>query len=632
MSALSRRIPVIAASLLTLALAACQTPTPKPGAQLPLVAGSADRGSAVRLMQSARSLPSPERDRQSLEAAAILLDLGDKATAKQAVSAVEPAQLDDQQYARYAQVYGSLLAAEDDFFGALDLATAPRLDNAWPQLSEETAMPLRSLRADLWGLLGDIDSAIRERQDIARMARSDDDILANNNGFWQLLTQLPSSELKTRAQRSGDANLRGWYGLALVGRDTQADISSQLSALTRWRQQWPRHSAASHPPQALQLLERLAAERADRVALLLPLSGSLGSAGRAIRDGFMAAYYTALSAGAPTPSIQIYDTASGQPFDEIYQSAVDAGAQMIVGPLERDKVSNLLATEKLPVPTLALNYGDSGRETPDLVQFGLAIEDEARQVARHAYRLGHRQALILTQDNNLGQRGAAAFRAEWESLGGRVSESRSYRDNSNFSQLVSDLLLIPESQARERALRRKLSAPLQFTPRRRGDVDMLLVLAQPQQARQINPMLSFHYAGDLPVFSTSQIYAGTADRERDRDLNGVRFTALPWLFEDDNLTRQSIEKQAAPSPAFARLYALGADAFRLFPRLPMLRQFPDQRVHGLTGALSLGADGRIVREQVWARIDQGLPVPITTTVEPPTAAQALELTENRETF
>jgi len=73
-----------------------------------------------------------------------------------------------------------------------------------------------------------------------------------------------------------------------------------------------------------------------------------------------------------------------------------------------------------------------------------------------------------------------------------------------------------------------------------------------------------------------------------------------------------IVKQANPAPAFARLYALGADAFRLYPRLPMLRQFPNQRVYGLTGALSLTPDGRIVREQIWAKIDDGRPVPITT--------------------
>ncbi|WP_323845069.1 penicillin-binding protein activator [Microbulbifer magnicolonia] len=648
MSASSRRTPPviarIAASALALALAACQTPASKPGAQLPVDTGgsAASRSAAVQLLHSAETLPAPQRDRQRLQAAAILYELGDKQTAKEAVVNISPEQLDDALYARYAQVYGSLLAAEDEFFRALDLATAPRLDQVWTQLPQDTALPLRDLRADLWGLLGDLDSAIAERRQIADLAQTGEAIADNNDGFWQLLTQLPSSELQQRASESRDPQMRGWYQLALLGRDTQTDISSQLTALSRWRQQWPHHSATAHPPQALRLLEQLAAQRADRIALLLPLSGQLGSAGRAIRDGFMAAHYTALNAGAPTPTVMVYDTGTDQPFEEIYQSAVDAGAQSIVGPLDKSKVANLLATEKLPVPTLALNYAsdlgagdsaDGGSLTNDLVQFGLAIEDEARQVAQHAYRQGHRQAMILAADASWGQRGAEAFQQEWQRLGGTVSISRSFRDNSKFSQLVSDALLIPDSKAREAELRRQLAASLEFTPRRRGDVDMLFLAAQPQQARQINPMLTFYYAGDLPVYATSHVFDGNINPNRDRDINGIRFTALPWLFESDNLTKRNIEQQASPAPAFARLYALGADAFRLYPRIPMLRQFPQQRVHGLTGALSLSADGRIVREQIWARIDKGEPVPVTTAVEPVLPEpESMELSGNSEAF
>ena len=630
MSAPSRRTPPlaarVAASVLTLALAACQAPAPQQGAQVPpdTTGASANRAAAVQLLQSAQSLPSPQRDQQRLQAAAILYELGDTATAKDAATGIEPSQLSDVQFAKYAQVYGSLLAAEDEFFRALDLATAPRLERVWMQVPAETALPLRDLRADLWGLLGDLDSAIDERRHIAGIASDDTTIASNNDGFWQLLTQLPSSELQLRASESNDAQMRGWYELALLGRNTQTDISSQLTQLSRWRQQWPRHSASMHPPQALQLLEQLASQRAERIALLLPLSGQLGSAGRAIRDGFMAAYYTALDAGAPTPEVQVYDTGTEQPFEEVYQAAVNAGAQAVIGPLDKSKVANLLATEKLPVPTLALNYGEDGRLTGDLVQFGLAIEDEARQVARHAYRQGHRQAMILVTDASWGQRGAEAFQEEWQRLGGTVSARNTFRNNSNFSQMVSEALLIPESKARESALRRKLAVPLEFTPRRRGDVDMLFLVAQPQQARQVNPMLTYFYASDLPVYATSQVFEGSVNATRDRDINGVRFTALPWLFEGDNRTKKNIEKQASPAPAFARLYALGADAFRLYPRLPMLRQFPEQQVYGLTGALSLTADGRIVREQIWAQIDKGVPVPVTTAIEP--AANTIEST------
>lgn len=637
MSASSRRtstvITSMAAATLVLTLAACQTPASRPGGDQPTYSAGhkASRGDAVRMLRSAEALPAPARDRQRLQAAAILYELGEKETAKEAVVKIIPEQLDNALYASYAQVYGSLLADSDDFFEALDLATSPRIDNVWAELPKATSLPLRNLRADLWGLLGNLDSAITERREISYLAQSDEAITENNNGFWQLLTQLPSSELRDRANKSSDTQMRGWYQLALLGRDTQTDISSQLSALSRWRERWPAHSANTHPPQALQLLERLAAQRADSIALLLPLTGSLGSAGRAIRDGFMAAHYTALNAGAATPRVMVYDTGIQQPFEEVYQSAVDAGAQVIIGPLDKSKVANLLATEKLPVPTLALNYGDQGRLTDDLVQFGLAVEDEARQIAQHAYRQGHRQAMVLTTNSSWGQRGAEAFEEEWRNLGGSVSIGKTFSSNSKFANLVSDALLIPASKARKKELQGRMGTSLEFTPRRRDDVDMVFVAALPQQARQLNPMLTYYYAGDLPVYATSHVFGGSVNPNRDRDINGVHFTALPWLFEN-NQTKQEIEQQASPAPAFARLYALGADAFRLYPRIPMLRQFPQQKVHGLTGALSLSADGRIVREQMWARIEKGVPVPVTT-VEPLSIPRKdTQLTGNSETF
>ncbi|SDJ64845.1 penicillin-binding protein activator [Microbulbifer yueqingensis] len=626
MSALDRRTPPVvtrlAASVLALALAACQTPAPKPDAARPTgpITAEASRSTAMDLLESASQMQGPERDQQKVRAAAILYRLGDNATARKALDSVEAQNLDDVRYAEYAHVYGSVLAAQDEFFQALDLATAPRLDGNWMRLPAETSLSLRTLRAELWGLLGDIDSAIEERRQIAHLARTPEEISANNSGFWQLLTQLPSSELQMRARQSANHMMRGWYELALLGRSTQTDISAQLTEFSRWRQQWPRHTASMYPPRAMQLLEQLAAQRPQRIALLLPLSGQLGSAGQAIHDGFMAAYYTALEAGAPTPAIQVYDTGNGQPFQEIYQSAVDGGAEVIVGPLDKGKVANLLATETLPVPTLALNYGESGRLTDDLVQFGLAVEDEARQVARHAYRQGHRQALVMASDAGWGQRGAQAFQEEWLRLGGTISDRKTFHDRSNFSQMVSDALLISDSKSREAALRRTLATPLEFTPRRRDDADMLFLMAQPGQARQINPMLTFFYAADLPVYATSQVFEGSVNPQRDRDINGIEFTALPWLFEDENVTKQNIVRQASPSPAFARLYALGADAFRLYPRLPMLREFPQQKVHGLTGALRLSSDGRIVREQIWARMKEGAPVPVTTAVEPRTGS------------
>ncbi|GMG86631.1 penicillin-binding protein activator [Biformimicrobium ophioploci] len=606
-------VPAIASAALVLALTACGSQAPKQ--QPPLVPEQRtqpglDRGAAERLMQQAMSNATAERDRQLLQAGVIFAGLQDEERASQALQQIEAENLAQQEFADYALHYGKILSNQADLMEAHELVSAERVSSGIAFLPVETRVPLRQLRAELFSLFGEIDSAIAEHRALASIARTEEETRANNEGFWTTLMQLPSAELSARAASTSDPEMRAWYELAKLGRDTQMDISSQTTALQRWRERWPGHTANLTAPRQLQAFEQVAANQPQNIALLLPLTGKLSRAGRAIQDGFLAAYYAAMNNGAQVPDIQIYDSAAGN-FEETYQQAVNGGAQFIIGPLDKELVNNLAATESLPVPTLALNYAETGRLTGDLVQFGLAIEDEARQVARQAYQLGHRQALVVAPGTGWGTRATEAFREEWQRLGGNIPSVAEYANQAAISKSINDSLLIAEGRAREREIRRAIARPLKFTPRRRADLDVVFAIARNDAARQIKPMLAYYYAGDLPVFATSQIYSGD-DRERNRDLNGIRFTAMPWLFEGDNAIKDSIERQAKPSAAFAGLYAMGADAFRLFGRLPLLREFSEQRVFGLTGTLMLSADGKIEREQVWAQVRNGRARAITS--------------------
>ena len=58
----------------------------------------------------------------------------------------------------------------------------------------------------------------------------------------------------------------------------------------------------------------------------------------------------------------------------------------------------------------------------------------------------------------------------------------------------------------------------------------------------------------------------------------------------------------------AAFYALGVDAWRLHAQLPLLGA--GQRLPGMTGTLSLGADGRLGRELTWAIIRDGRALPL----------------------
>ncbi|MDB4536967.1 penicillin-binding protein activator, partial [Oceanospirillaceae bacterium] len=54
-----------------------------------------------------------------------------------------------------------------------------------------------------------------------------------------------------------------------------------------------------------------------------------------------------------------------------------------------------------------------------------------------------------------------------------------------------------------------------------------------------------------------------------------------------------------------RLFAIGIDAYRLFPRLEQLQAFNNSRVHGVTGLLQMNSQGRIFTHSSWGQFRAG---------------------------
>lgn len=425
---------------------------------------------------------------------------------------------------------------------------------------------------------------------------------------WRAVSSLPPNALTERAN-AGDALERGFYTLALTASRTLFDRAAFQQAADEWRQRFPTHPAAG-------LVETLQ-ERAEamsvlprQVALLLPFDDTLGPAARAVRDGFMTAWFGDRS-DRSRPDVRIYSSASGD-IVSTYRQAVAEGAEFVIGPLRKSGVATLQAQAELDTGVLALNVADEQRATPHLggfYQFGLTPEDEAAQVARRAHRQGSR-ALLMAPDSAWGRRVMETYAATWREIGGTVLAEVYFSNASEaYSEAVRRALNIDLSEARSAGLRRVLNVPLHFEPRRRGDVDVILLAGFPDNARQLLPQLRYFRAESVPVFATSHVYAGGTDAERDRDLDGLVFADMPWLFgASDPASFVEIRRNwPNESAGFARLYGLGVDAYRLIPYLARMRFQPSLRVPGATGTLWMDGGGIIHRNVVWLRFDNGVP-------------------------
>lgn len=498
--------------------------------------------------------------------------------------------------------YRAYLEARGAFERGL-LQRASRLLAGLAQQSLAPALDLKvtGLQRHMASLAGDSLTSARLGRKLMNLNTGHEADLKRH--LWRELQRTDETRLRAAEQEASDPEWRAWLQLALATRETGSP-SARASALQSWLEQYPTHPGASPLPGGLKFLLD-APSGTDRVALLLPLSGRLAPAAKAVKDGYLAAYYAAAQA---RPDLYILDTDRYPGAAEAYRQAVALGANLVIGPLSKQAVTEIGLLPERPVPVLALNRIDQDLppSTSPLVQLSLSPEDEARRIAELAFGEGGRRALIVQPRGSWGDKLQQALVERWQQLGGSIAATAIYGDQTEYSSSIEDALDIPAGRARARAVRDMLAENIEYTPRRRQDLDVVFLLSHSgAEARSVKPLLSFHYAGDLPVWGTSALYSGTPDG-RDRDLQGVNLVEIPWLLGSSPDLRVAIAAGDTGSDNFARLNALGADAYRLQTGFRRLASGPDLLLRGHTGLLSLDPGQRLLREPTPATFDRGV--------------------------
>ena len=154
---------------------------------------------------------------------------------------------------------------------------------------------------------------------------------------------------------------------------------------------------------------------------------------------------------------------------------------------------------------------------------------EARQAAEKAWQDHHRNVIILAPNNAQGQRIANAFSAQWKTVGGAVVSQQFYGNIASLSKTIRTALQIDTAYQNAHDLKNMFRENIRFIPQRRHDFDSIFLVATPDMGRQIQPLLHFYFANNIPIYTTSQIYAGAPNANRDQDLDGMLFCDMPWM-------------------------------------------------------------------------------------------------------
>ncbi len=531
---------------------------------------------------------------------------GDPADGHRALRRVSRQELDAADQARLDLVLADLALRADRPDEAETL-----LQQAAGTLPATSQARYRSLQEQLrQKTLGPVSRELGDAHQLVAAMRAYNPVAAVD--LMRTLEGVSSAELAIRSENPrADRQWVGWLDLALVIRQNLVVPDRVESAITGWKQRYPQHLLSANEALDTWLRYRETFKPPRMTAVLLPDSGRLRGAGEAIRDGLLTAFYARPSGG----ELQFF--ATGDDTDSAiaaYYSALDAGADQLVGPLRKEAVEALLGLPGLTTPVLALNDLPADFLAPpglagQITGLSLSQEAEVTALAARAAAAGYQRAIVLAPENEWGERMAAVFEAEFLRDGQQIIASARYVDEENdHSATLERLLQVDESKARAQQLRNILQLPIEYEPVRRSDVDVIFLAATPPQARLIRPQLRFLDAGDVPVYATGRVYSGVPDPGRNQDLDGVLFPTTPWEIAHG-------EPGAMPDLAslrggsLASLFALGQDAWNLLSFMRLLRQDPGYVYPGQSGQYRVPIGGGPQREPGWAEFEQGRPRP-----------------------
>lgn len=563
--------------------------------------------SAEQYLQLAATAPSPQQEYYQLMAVEKLIQQSKTTRAAQILSTVNTYKLPNDIAVKKQLLFAKVQLADQRPELALQaLRNVPVSDN----MDKTDAMEIHQIMANCYEKSGNIVASIEQRNLLDPLLNKQQARSQNQLRIWESVQHLPEEQIKDLLSQPLSPDIRGWLELAQVAQQSSLYPENLIDQLNRWKQSHPQHSGNDLLPRRMNYNTGLLTKSPRNIYLLLPLHGKFGKNGQAVRNGFMAAFYDGKKRRNTRTSVNIIDTSHGNIADN-YHLAVNKGADFIVGPLTKSKIQELSQHTRLTVPTVALNYIPN-LQSPNLYQFGLSQFDEAEQVANQADQDGYHRAIVIAPKSSFGQTVAERFKTIWQERGHEVVDELAYKNSNDLSKPIRNLLEVNKSEQRAKSLEKVLREKVRYIPNRRNDIDMIFLVALPQQARSIRPMLKFYYAGNIPVYATSLIYEPSLSSQKNRDLDDIHFMDMPWVIGGLKKPLASVQQKAKKLwrksyKGNIKFYALGVDAYELTTSLSQLAIFPHYGVAGATGTLYLKEDQHIYRKLKWATMKNGRP-------------------------
>lgn len=481
-------------------------------------------------------------------------------------------------YLLVAQIYTEL---KQPLYALNALFKAKRLPNA-NLITSQYNLGLK--RASALEVLQNWPAVVKERVKLGLILPFED-VLTNQNQLWQAIQNLTDPEVAF-LQKSHDPILIGWLNISNILRSKSDTLSMQLNAFKNWQARNPLHPASSNPPEDFVVIGELNQTKLNKVAIILPMTGKLSLASRAIIDGFLAAYYQIQA--TDKPQLLFINSNEYEDIGLALEAAYIQDVDVIVGPLAKSSVAQLSRFD-LKKPVIALNQLETSSKHPNLHYFSLTSADDILELISFAKQEGATNAGILSLTEPWALRQADEFKQIGMQENIKIVSNIEFNNKPKEREsAIKELLLINESQQRKKLIERSLGQKVSSIDRPRQDLDYLYFVGHLTDAKQIRPSLDYYYANDnnIPILASHSLNNKTPDKStKKEDIERILFTEVPALTRPNALMQQISYKVS--KNILKRLQAMGADAYLLANRYWVFHKLPQAKISANTGLLTL---------------------------------------------
>ncbi|EOU7238793.1 penicillin-binding protein activator [Escherichia coli] len=591
----ARCLPVVLAALI---FAGCGTHTPDQSTAY--MQGTAQADSAFYLQQMQQSSDDTRINWQLLAIRALVKE-GKTGQAVELFNQL-PQELNDAQRREKTLLAVEIKLAQKDFAGAQNL------------LAKITPADLeQNQQARYWQAKIDASQG-RPSIDLLRALIAQEPLLGakekqqNIDATWQALSSMTQEQANTLVINADENILQGFEAAKNIG--TQP-VAAQVAAA-------PAADVAEQPQP--QTVDGVASPAQASVS---DLTGEQPAA-QPVPVSAPATSTAAVSAPAnPSAELKIYDTSS-QPLSQILSQVQQDGASIVVGPLLKNNVEELLKSNT-PLNVLALNQPENIENRVNICYFALSPEDEARDAARHIRDQGKQAPLVLIPRSSLGDRVANAFAQEWQKLGGGTVLQQKFGSTSELRAGVNggSGIALTGSPITLRATTDSgmttNNPTLQTTPtddqftNNGGRVDAVYIVATPGEIAFIKPMIAMRNGSQsgATLYASSRSAQGTAGPDFRLEMEGLQYSEIPMLAGGNLPLMQQALSAVNNDYSLARMYAMGVDAWSLANHFSQMRQVQGFEINGNTGSLTANPDCVINRNLSWLQYQQGQVVPVS---------------------